>query len=147
MVHLTHSHVREMELIGGREQPRGQHDVDDVGNGLFARPVALELGRQRNPADGLRACLEHALEPGTVRFGRRTSDRVDNGIDLIPLRIASSDGKARHTSVHSAVMINFLRPVASTAPWKSTFSHELISVRSISALSERTALSSGIVGP
>ena len=147
MVHVTHWRVRGMKPLGGREQPRGQHDVDDVGNGFLARPIALEFARQRDPADGLRAGLEHAVEPGTVRFGRRTSDRVDNGIDLIPLRIASSDGKARHTSVHSAVMINFLRPVASTARWKSTFSHELISVRSISALSERTALSSGIVGP
>jgi len=28
-----------------QEQPRGQHDVDDVGNSFFARPVALEFAR------------------------------------------------------------------------------------------------------
>ena len=44
-------------------------------------------------------------------------------------------------------MINFLRPVASTALRNPTSSQELIWVRSISTLSDRTSLSAGSVCP
>ena len=32
------------------EQPLGEHDLDDVGHGLLACPVALELDGEGDPA-------------------------------------------------------------------------------------------------
>ncbi|MDT4970854.1 MAG: hypothetical protein QOG22_997 [Pseudonocardiales bacterium] len=56
-------------LSSGLEQATGQHDVDNVGDGSGAGPVALKLAGQRHPTDWLRAGLDDPFETGAVRLG------------------------------------------------------------------------------
>src|SRR5216684_3965581 len=58
----------------------------------------------------------------------------------------SSDGNWRQASVHSAVMMIFLRFVPSTAFRNSTSSHALIEVRSYVGYSSRTFRSGAMGG-
>src|SRR4051794_17343060 len=81
---------RERRGGGGRrsrflQQAVGEHDLDDRGNRLGARPVALQLAGERYPADRLRVGLDDPLESGAMGFWRRAADRVDDGIDLVAL--------------------------------------------------------------
>ena len=67
------------------QEPFGEHDLDDVGHRLFARPVALELAGERDPADRLTASLRDPLEAGAVGLVGCSPDRVDDGIDVVAL--------------------------------------------------------------
>src|SRR5205814_52255 len=67
----------------GREQASGEHDIDDLRNGVEPRPIALELTGQRHPADGLATRLHDSLEAGAVRLDRRAAHRVHDRVDLI----------------------------------------------------------------
>src|ERR1700751_5060077 len=50
------------------QQALGEHDVNDLLHRLQARPVALQLARERDPSDRLSASLDDALHPTSVRF-------------------------------------------------------------------------------
>jgi hypothetical protein len=52
----------------------GQHDIDHVGHGLLAGPVALELDGQRDPTDRLRSGPDNTLETRT-KSSRRAAIR------------------------------------------------------------------------
>ena len=66
-----------------RVQARGQNKVDNLGNSLDTSPVTLKFTRQRHPADWLRSRLHDPLKTGSVGLGRRSSDSVDDGEDLV----------------------------------------------------------------
>src|SRR6266853_3338865 len=67
------------------EQPLGEHDLHDSRHRLRASPVALQLGRERDPTDGLAAGLHDTLEAGAMRLERGTADCIDDGIHLVTL--------------------------------------------------------------
>ena len=96
----------------------GEDDLDDCRDCFLTGPVALQLAGERDPADGLPAS-----------------------------RSASSAVKAMQTSVHSAQMMSFRRPVARTAWTNSRSSQELTVVRSSGLSPASRAASSGSVGP
>src|SRR5258708_23123857 len=48
------------------EEAGGENDVDDVGDRVGARPVALQLARERDPADRLGSRLEDPRQAGAV---------------------------------------------------------------------------------
>src|ERR1039457_1732962 len=75
-------------------QPVGEDDLDDRLDCFLAGPVALHLARERDPADGLRAGLDHAVQAGPVGLGRGAGDRVNDGVDLVPFaqRIQGGEG-------------------------------------------------------
>src|SRR3954451_7050788 len=81
-----------------RQQAVGEHDLDHRGNRLDARPVALQLAGERDPADRLRAGLDDPLEPGAMGLERRAADRVDDGIDLVALA-KGVEGGERHADL------------------------------------------------
>jgi hypothetical protein len=64
--------------------------------------------------------LHDALQTDPVRLGGRTGNGVNHRVDAVA-GLERSGGKARHISVHNAVMISFLRPVDSTA-WRNSVS-------------------------
>src|SRR5215471_15240331 len=51
------------------QEPVGEDDLDDRLDGVLARPVALQLDRERDPADRLAAGLDHAVQSGAVGLG------------------------------------------------------------------------------
>src|SRR5712692_4229473 len=67
------------------EQPLGEHDLHDPRSRLLARPIALQLGPERNPIDGPATSLDDTLETGAMRLERGTADRIDDGIHLVTL--------------------------------------------------------------
>src|SRR5215472_13752101 len=73
------------EVLFLLQQAVGEDDLDDRLDGVLAGPVALQLDRERDPADRLPACLHHAVKAGAVGLGRGAADRVDDGVDLIPV--------------------------------------------------------------
>src|SRR3954469_7990707 len=81
-----------------RQQAVGEHDLDDGGNRLDARPVALQLAGERDPADRLCPRLDDPLEPGAMGLERRAADRVDDGIDLVALA-QRVEGGERHADL------------------------------------------------
>src|SRR5262249_50683787 len=103
-------------------QPFGEHDLNDLLRCLLARPVALELARERNPTDGLAAGLDYTLQAGAMSFEGGTADRIDDGIDLVALAepdrlvlpfAMTSAGKLlealpRHETAHAALLTDIL---------------------------------------
>src|ERR1700722_2574632 len=67
------------------EEPGCEHDVDDIGNGGRASPVALQLAGERYPANGLCARPNDALETGPVRLRRGPTHCVDDREHLVAL--------------------------------------------------------------
>lgn len=51
------------------QQAVGEDDLDDRCDGVLAGPVALQLDRERDPADRLPAGLDHAVKAGAVGLG------------------------------------------------------------------------------
>src|SRR6185312_11526969 len=60
------------------QQAVGQDNLDDRRDCFRAGPVALQLACERDPADRLRAGLDHALKTGPVSLGRGAGDRVND---------------------------------------------------------------------
>jgi len=48
------------------EESFNEHNLDDVGDCFLAGLVALELDGEGDPGHGLRACLDDALDPGSM---------------------------------------------------------------------------------
>jgi hypothetical protein len=59
-----------------------EHDLDYLRYGFETCPVALKLARQRHPAHGLSSGKSDTFQSGAMRFDRRASDRVDDGVHL-----------------------------------------------------------------
>src|SRR5947208_1464738 len=78
------------------EQPLGEHDLHDARHGLLASPVALQLGRERDPTDRPAAGLHDTLEAGAMRLEGGTADRIDDRIHLVTLaqRVERGEGHA-----------------------------------------------------
>ena len=62
----------------------------------MARPIALKLARERDPARRLGSGLRDALQAGAVSFDRCAGDCVDHWVDLValPHRVESREGHA-----------------------------------------------------
>src|SRR5580704_9624641 len=78
------------------QQAVGEDDLDDRGDRVLARPVALQLDREGDPANRLPAGLHHAVKAGAVGLGRGAADRVDDGVDLVSFtqRVEGGEGHA-----------------------------------------------------
>src|ERR1700739_4540606 len=74
-------------------QAVSEDDLDHISDGVHASPVALELARQRHPADRLPASPDHALKAGAVRLDRGSANRVDHRVHLISLAQCVESGK------------------------------------------------------
>lgn len=109
-------------------------------------PVSLKLAHELSPACRMAAGLKDAFQPGPVRFDRRAANSIDDRVHFITLSQHIERGEGRQASVHNAVMMSFLRPVALTAAANSTSSQAMIVVRSSGSIPVRTFCSSGIVG-
>src|SRR5439155_3086257 len=59
------------------QEPVREDDLDDGLNRVLACTVALQLDRERDPADRLRADLRHAVKASAVGLGRSAADRVN----------------------------------------------------------------------
>ena len=61
------------------KQPGREDDVDDLGDGREATPVALQFARQRHPADRLRPGLDDALKAAAMGFERSSPTASTTG--------------------------------------------------------------------